>query len=62
MSNANATPEAIEQLLDRVSSASERLAKVAEEQSRQLDRHIKELVDRAEADGEALQQTTTSER
>ena len=28
MSNTNSTPEAIEQLLDRVSSASERLATV----------------------------------
>ena len=54
MSNTNATPEVIEQLLDRLSTASERLAKAAEDQSRQIERRTKELLDQAEAATERL--------
>jgi DNA topoisomerase I len=48
MSESNVTPEILEQLLDRLSKASERISSDIEEQAKQMDRRIKAFVDQGE--------------
>ena len=54
MSKPNPSSDGLDQLLERVSDASDRLAKATEDQFRQVEARIRELVDHAEQTSDRL--------
>jgi chromosome segregation ATPase len=61
MGDSRSTPEALEQFLDRLITASQRIARDVEEQAKQLDHRIKALADQGERTTNQLVKAIDSE-